>query len=57
MFYIIVPALQIRTSQRSITAKLRPLAAHIYHVMIIMTGEFSKKCFLLLFPGNSFEQF
>ena len=50
------PALQIRAGQRSITAILRPLTAHIYHVMIIMTGGFSKKSFMLSFPGNSFEQ-
>ena len=51
-------ALQIRTGQRSITANLRPLTAHIYHVMIIETGGFFKKSFLiLLFPRNSFERF
>ena len=51
-------ALQIRTGQRSITANLRPLTAHIYHVMIIETGGFFKKSFLiLLFPRSSFERF
>ena len=49
-------ALQIRGSQRKITTNLRPLAAHIYHVIIIVTGRFSKKSFLLLFPRNCFEQ-
>ena len=49
-------ALQISAGQQSITASLRPLTAHIYHVMIIVTGGFSKKS-LLLFPRNSFEQF
>ena len=43
-------------SQRSITANLRPLNTHIYHVVIIMTGGFSKKSFLLLFSRNSFEK-
>ena len=38
-------ALQIRAGQRSITANLWPLIAHIYHVMIIVTGSFSKKSF------------
>ena len=36
---------QIRADQRSITANLWPLNAHIYHVMIIVTGGFSKKSF------------
>ena len=35
-------ALQIRASQRSITANLWSLTAHIYYVMIIVTGDFSK---------------
>ena len=30
--------LQIRASQWSITANLRPFTTHIYHVMIIVTG-------------------
>ena len=38
-------ALQIRAGQRSITANLGPLIAHIYYVMIILTGDFSKKSF------------
>ena len=46
---------QIRASQWSITANLRPLTAYIY-VMIIVTGGFSKKSLLLLFPRNSLEQ-
>ena len=51
--------LQIRAGPWSITANLWPLTAHIYHVMIILTGEFSKKSFLLLlflFCRNSFER-
>ena len=51
-----ITALQIRAGKCSITANLWPLTAHIYHVMIIKTGGFSKKFFLLLFPGNSSEQ-
>ena len=49
-------ALQIRAVQRSITADLWPLTAHIYHVMIILTGGFSKRSFflLLLFFRNSY---
>ena len=39
------PALQIRANQLSITANLRPLTANIYHVMIIVTSDFSKKSF------------
>ena len=37
----------IRASQQSITANLWPLTAHIYHVMIIVTGGFSKKSFFI----------
>ena len=37
--------LQIKADQRSITGNLWPLTAHIYHVMIIVTGGFSKKSF------------
>ena len=46
----------VRAGQRSITANLRPLTTHIYHVMIIVTDEFSMKS-LLLFLRNSFKQF
>ena len=42
------PALQIRASQRSITANLWPLTARIYHVMIIVISGFSKKSFFLI---------
>ena len=47
-----------KTWSQSITANLRPLTTHIYHVMIIVTGDFSKKSLLLLllFPRNSFER-
>ena len=53
--------LQIRASQGSITVNLQPLTAHVYHVMIIVTGGFSKKSFfflltLFLFSQNSFDQ-
>ena len=53
---IMLTALQIRGSQRKITTNLRSLAANIYHVIIIVTGRFSKKSFFLLFPRNCFEQ-
>ena len=36
---------QIRASQRSITVNFRPFKAHIYHIMIIVTGGFSKVSF------------
>ena len=35
------------TGQQSITTNLLPLAAYIYHVMIIVTSGFSRKSFLL----------
>ena len=38
-------SLQTRAGQRSITANLRLWTAHIYHVMIIVTGGFSNKYF------------
>ena len=41
-----VPGLHIRASQQSITTNIWPLTTHIYHEMIIVTGEFSKKSFL-----------
>ena len=41
--------LQIRADQRSITANLWPLTTHIFHVMIIVTGDFSNKCFFIIF--------
>ena len=40
---VIISALQIRASQRSITANIRPFTAHIYHAMIIVARSFSKK--------------
>ena len=43
--WLTISSLQIRTGQQSITANLRPLTAHIYHVMIIVTCGFSKKSF------------
>ena len=50
-----ITTLQIRAGQRSIPANIWPLTTHIYHVMIIVTSGFSKKCFLL-FPRKSFGQ-
>ena len=48
MIYIDITksVLQIRAGQQSITANLWPLTSDIYHVMIIVTGGFSKKCFI-----------
>ena len=54
IIFVVVAVLQIRAGQRSITANLRPLIAHIYYIMIIVTGGFSNKSFLL-FSRNSFE--
>ena len=54
-FYATTAALQIRAGHRSINVNLWPLTVHIYHVMIIVIGGFSKKSFLLLFSRNSFE--
>ena len=51
--------LQIRAGQRPVTASFRPLTAHIYHVMVILTGGFSSNLFLVilfLFPRDSFER-
>ena len=56
VFPLCLYILQIRAGQRSITPNLWPLTTHIFHVMIIVTSEFSKKYFLILFPINSFEQ-
>ena len=42
-------ALQIRAGQRSITTSLWPLTAHIYHVIIIVTGGFFKRSFFYLY--------
>ena len=36
---VLAPALQIRAGQRSVTANFYP---HIYHVMIIVAGGFSR---------------
>ena len=47
------PALQIRASQQSIIANIWPLTAHIYHVMIIVTGDFSKKSFFIIILRRS----
>ena len=53
-----IKALQTRAGQRSITTNIWPLTAHIYHVMIIVIGGFSKSFYLLilfLFFRNSFK--
>ena len=45
----IVAALRIRAGQWSITASLWPFLDHIYHIMIIVTGGFSEKYFIIIF--------
>ena len=45
-------ALQISAGQRSITANLWLLTGHIYHAMIIVTGDISKKSFFLIFRNS-----
>ena len=37
------PALQIRARQCSNTANLQHFTAHFYHVIVIVSGSFSKK--------------
>ena len=49
-------ALQIRAVHRSITRNLWPLTAYIYHVMIIVTGGFSKKSFFIIIFRSSHTQ-
>ena len=49
--------LQIRTNQQSITANLWPLTTHIYHVMIMMTGGFFNKSFLIIFRSSCTQMF
>ena len=49
-------SVQIRAGQRSITANLWPLTVHIYHVMIIVTGGFSKKYFCIIMLKSSRTQ-
>ena len=44
------------SGHRSTTASLWSFTAHSSHVVIIMTGGFSKKCFLLIFSRISFKQ-
>ena len=39
---VLAPALQIRAGQWSVTANFGPSTAHLYHVMIIMAGGFSR---------------
>ena len=54
----VIAALQIRAGQRLITANLRPLTAHIYHLMIIVNGGFSKKSFIIniIFISTKFSE-
>ena len=46
-------ALQIR----AITTNLWPLTTHIYHIMIIVTGDFSKKSFFIIFRSSRTQIF
>ena len=48
VFGLHVSVLQIKASQQSITTNLWLLIAHICHVMIIVTGGFSKKSFFII---------
>ena len=52
-----VSALQIQADQWSITANLWPLTTHIYHVMIIVTGDVSKKYFFIIFRSSRMQMF
>ena len=45
-------SLQVRVGQWSITTNLWPLTTHIYDVIIIVTGGFSKKFFLIIFRSS-----
>ena len=50
--------LQIRASQQSINANIWPLTAHIYHVMITVTSDFSKKSFfIIIFRSSCLQMF
>ena len=51
------PALQFRAGQESITASLWLLTAHIYHVMIIVTGGFDKKSFFIIWRSSRTQLF
>ena len=42
-----ISVLQIKIGQQSITTNFWPLTAHKYHIMIIVTGDFSKKSFII----------
>ena len=49
---------EIRAGQWSITANLWPLTTHIYHVMIIVTSDFSKKYFfIIIFRSSCMQMF
>ena len=50
--------LQIRASQRSITANPWPLTTYLYHIMIIVTGGYSKKSvFIIIFRSSRMQVF
>ena len=52
-----IAALQIRTGQRTLTTNLWSLTAHIYHVMIMVTGGFSKKSIFIIFRSSRTQMF
>ena len=53
----VLPALQIRVCQQSITANIWPLITHIHHIMIIVTGGISKKSFFIIFRSSCLQMF
>ena len=57
VFGLHVSVLQIKAGQQSITTNLWLLIAHICHVMIIVTGGFSKKSLLLFFRSSCTQMF
>ena len=57
LLFEIYAAMQIRAGQRSLTANLWPLTAHIYHVMIMVTGGFSKKSIFVIFRSSRTQMF
>ena len=53
---VAMSALQLTASKWSIITNLWPLTTHIYHVMIIVTGGFSKKSFFIIIFRSSRTQ-
>ena len=50
-------AFQIWADQQSITTNLWPLTAHIYQLMIIVTGGFSKESYFIIIIFISYKFF